>query len=125
MEGACPRCGCRAAADNGAHALQRALLADDLDAAMRSGLLDARPCPGCSEPCNIALAKARDARLFALAARDRHRAREARLQRRKAQRDTSRRAPVCTGATPIPGGLPPAAADALARALARARERRR
>ena len=125
MEGACPRCSCTATADNGAHALQRALLADDLDAAMHSGLLEALPCPGCSESCNTALAQARDARVFALAARDRHRAREARLQRRKAERDASRHAPVGTGATSLPGALPPAAADALARALARARERRR
>ena len=32
MAGACPRCGCTRADDAGAHAIQHALLGDDLDA---------------------------------------------------------------------------------------------
>ena len=122
----CPRCACAAREDGGAHALQRALVADDLDAALQAGLLDAHPCLGCSDACNGALVEARDARRFALSARERFRAREARLQRRRAERDAARRPAATTSTIAAPGDdLPPAAADALARALARARERRR
>ena len=121
MAGACPRCGCTRADD--AHAIQHALLQDDFDAALDAGMLEASPCPDCHAGCNAALAAARKTRASALDARSRHRAREARLQRRKAERDAARRPPVQAGS--VPAGLPPAAADALARALAKARERRR
>ena len=124
MAGPCPRCTCDARDDDGVHVLQRALLHGDLDAAMQAGLLDVRHCPGCSSACNGALAQAREARRFALAARDRHRARAARLQRRKAERDAARRPPAGMDSKQA-GDLPPAAADALARALAKARERHR
>ena len=101
--------------------MQAMLMADDLDAALQLGLLDAQPCPGCDGGCNARLIEARDARLVALAARERHRARDARLQRRKAERQAAR-APAATIASAAPA-LPSAAADALARALAKARER--
>ena len=118
---ACPHCHCTACDDGRAHAMQAMLMADDLDAALQLGLLDAQPCPGCDGGCNARLIEARDARLVALAARERHRARDARLQRRKAERQAAR-APAATIASAAPA-LPSAAADALARALAKARER--
>jgi len=99
------------------------LLADvDLDAALAHGLLVATACPACGPGCNARLSAARDARHGALAARDRHRAREARLARRKAARDAARMPPP--SATSNSPGLPAAAADALARALAKARDRK-
>ncbi|GAB1408073.1 hypothetical protein MASR1M8_19920 [Thermomonas brevis] len=123
MARSCPRCACTQ--PHPAHALLAALRDDDLDAALDAGLLDAPPCPGCDAACNRALASARDARGFALAARERHRARDARLQRRKAEREAARRAAPRSDASTTANDLPPAAADALARALAKARERRR
>jgi len=122
MSPACPQCNCADADDAGAHAQQALLALDDIDAAMARGLLDAQPCPGCDASCNARLIAARDARLFALAARERHRARTERLQRRKAEREAAR-TPPATLANKEPA-LPVAAADALARALAKARERR-
>lgn len=121
MHSACPACSC--AAEHPAHALLVALVDGDLDAALTLGLLDAVPCPFCAAACGAQLAEARDARRFALAARQRHRARAERLARLKAERDAARRpiaAPTAQQATPA---LPTAAADALARALAKARAR--
>ena len=116
----CPACGCAHA--HPAHAIGQALQADDLDAALQFGLLDAQPCPGCDAACTARLIGARDARHFALAARERHRARDARLQRRKAEREAARR-PAATEVQTKAAALPSAAADVLARALAKARER--
>ena len=118
----CPVCGC--VQPHPAHALLAALREDDLDAALSLGLLDAQPCPACASECDTQLTEARDARRFALAARDRHRARAARLARIKAEREAARRpapAPASQQAAPA---LPATAADALARALAKARARR-
>ena len=98
-----------------------ALRADDLDAAFELGLLDAAPCPHCSADCNARLSLARDERLRALAARERHRARDARLARRAAERDAKRATVAAVQAT---SALPPAAAAALARAKARAATRK-
>ncbi len=112
---ACPGCACTAASP--AHALVAALLADDVDRAIDLGLPDALPCPACDASCSARLIEARDARLQALAARERYRAREARLARR-AQERAARRA----AAARQPSALPPAAAAALARARARARK---
>ena len=120
MAAPCPHCGCTSADDGGTHAMLILLDMDDLDAALTQGLLDAQPCPGCVPACNAQLIAARNARRDALAARTRYRASEARLQRRKAERDAARRPPATTAAA----ALPSAAADALARALAKARERR-
>jgi hypothetical protein len=116
----CPVCGCTHA--DPAHAIAQALQADDLDAALQLGLLDAAPCAGCDAACTARLVEVRDARRFALAARERHRARDARLQRRKAEREAARRPMAASDAAQAPA-LPSAAADALARALAKARER--
>src|SRR5690606_16876983 len=79
----CPACRC--SADSPAHAIAVALAIDDLDRAMALGLLQAAACPHCSAACRGRVAQARDARLAALAARDRYRARQARLARREAE----------------------------------------
>ncbi|MFC3661216.1 hypothetical protein [Luteimonas notoginsengisoli] len=106
------------------HAVRLAdlLRADDLDAAIESGLMAFVTCPECARDGDLADAHARIAaaqrRLRdAWAARDRHRAREARLQRRAAER-AARRAPATASDARTPA-LPPAAAAALARAKAR------
>ena len=113
MSAKCPLCDC--VDTHPAHAILAALADDDLDAAIECGLLDARPCPHCDSDCASTLIAARDARLRALAARERFRAREARLARRAAERDAARNT-----AAKQPAALPPAAAAALARAKARA-----
>ena len=121
----CPVCGCTHA--DPAHAIAQALQADDLDAALQLGLLDAAPCAGCDAACTARLVEVRDARRFALAARERHRARDARLQRRKAEREAARSAPLprqAGASAHAAPALPSAAADALARALAKVRDRR-
>ena len=123
MAGSCPQCGCTAPQGGTAHALLAMLANDDVDAALAHGLLDAAACPLCADACNRALLEVRDARRFALAARDRFDARNARLQRRKAERDAARR-PAPAAASNSAPALPTAAADALARALAKAKERR-
>jgi Na+-translocating ferredoxin:NAD+ oxidoreductase RnfC subunit len=125
----CPACGCDAATGTRAHALQAALRCDDIDAAIALGLLDANiDCVDCAAHCRDALRAARDERLRALAARERFRTRAARLARRQHER-VERRKPIA----PDPGddamparasSLPPAAADALARAKAKAAGRR-
>ncbi|WP_297830704.1 hypothetical protein [Thermomonas sp.] len=124
----CPACGCAQA--HPAHAVVAKLRDGDLDAALALGLLDMAPCAGCGAACNDTLAAARDNRRFSLAARDRHRARARRLARIKAERETARRAaqspPAASGndrSDLAVTDLPKAASDALARALARARER--
>lgn len=126
MSTPCPACSC--SADSPAHAIAGALAVDDLDRALALGLLQAAACGDCSEACRARVVHARDARLAALAARERYRARQARLARREAERVARRRGPAATAAqdggsgapAPGPGALPPAAAAALARALARA-----
>ena len=109
----CPICDCVEL--HPVHVILVALREDDIDAAIERGLLDALPCPGCNANCASTLIAARDARLRALAARERFRAREQRLARRAAERDAAR-----TNAARQPAALPPAAAAALARAKAKA-----
>jgi hypothetical protein len=109
----CPLCGCTEA--HPAHAILAALHEGDLDAAIERGLLEADPCPDCTKACWLRLSAARDERLRALAARERFRAREARLARRATEREAARNT-----AAKQPAALPPAAAAALARAKARA-----
>ncbi len=105
--------------------LIRLLDADDVDAAIDAGLMRYVPCAACDS--NDAQAAQDSARIRATqrrlidawAARDRYRARNARLQRREAER-AARRAPARnTDARKTPA-LPPAAAAALARAKAKA-----
>ena len=117
----CPHCAC--AADNRTHALLALLTADELDAALAQGLLDATPCPSCTTSCNARLVAARDARRTALSARERFRARGERLARRKVEREAARTPPPSPAAMKA-AALPPAAAYVLARALAKAAARK-
>lgn len=115
---ACP-CGCSNPRSVAAHAIVAALLIDDLDCAIELGLLGASACAQCSAACVAILQQAREARLRALAARERYRTRQARLQRR-AESLQAKRAAAIPAATAKAPGLPAAAAAALARAKARA-----
>ncbi|MBB3277451.1 MULTISPECIES: hypothetical protein [unclassified Pseudoxanthomonas] len=99
-----------------------ALLArDDLDAAIDAGLMDIAPCSAdCA--CVTRLAPIWDAQRrlrTAWEARERHRARQARLLRRAAERDARRMPAPAAPQAPRPS-LPPSAAAILARAKARA-----
>lgn len=112
------------------HALAALLAKDAVDAALEAGLMDVQAdlhCSGCAEDARRVAAE--QARLrFNWAARERYRARSARLQRRAAERQ-ARRAPAPAAAaetkTAAAPSLPPAVAAALARAKARAAERSR
>jgi hypothetical protein len=119
-------CGCRDPRGTAAHAINAALRVDDVDRAIDAGLLDRDvECTSCGDECRKALHDARDARLTALAARERYRARNARLERRARERAEQREpkpAPDTTHGTPTPA-LPSAAAAALARARAKAAQR--
>ena len=95
---ACVRCGCDANAGDDAHRIVAALVVDDLDGAIEAGLLDDVECSQCAPQCREALVHARAERQNALAAR--------------APAEASKQS------------LPPAAAAALARAKARAAERK-
>ena len=117
----CPVCGCTAASD--AHAVAARLAADDLDAAIDAGLLDVPACSRCAPECNKGLTAARQQRLDALAARERFRARGARLARRAAARDAARAARADTAEPSASPALPSGAAAVLQRALARAKGR--
>ncbi|MGJ7901330.1 hypothetical protein ACSAMQ_02565, partial [Lysobacter sp. 1R34A] len=80
------RCGCADARGTAAHAIVAALVQDDLDGAIALGLSsehfdDGIACRRCTDACRQALRNAREARLRALAARERYRARNLRLQR--------------------------------------------
>ncbi|MFC3814060.1 hypothetical protein [Lysobacter sp. GCM10012299] len=127
-------CGCRDAGGAVAHAIAAALADDDIDRAIVLGLVadDAVACQHCSDACRSRLRVARDERLQALAARERYRARNTRLERRARERAEHRAAqvtpapdaatPTTTAPTPPPA-LPSAAAAALARARAKAAAR--
>jgi hypothetical protein len=117
------RCGCRHPGGADAHRIMGTLAIDDVDGAIDGGLLAIDPCPGCSPGCTHALLAARDARRAALAARDRFRARQARLLRRQQER-LARRIPASGKDAPATS-LPPAAAAALQRALGKAAGRDR
>lgn len=118
---ACVQCGCTSGAPS--HPVLAALRDADVDAAIDRGLLDIAPCPQCSGDCNARLLHARDERRFALAARERHRARAGRLKRRAEERDARRMPPAAEPVGAMPA-LPPAAAAALARAKAKAATRK-
>ncbi len=98
-----------------------ALLAgDDIDAALDAGLMDFAACVAC-EPSTAARIDAARRRIEqAWAARECYRARNARLARIAAERE-ARRAPAAIEKKPA---LPPAAAAVLARAKAKAAQRR-
>lgn len=99
--------------------LLRLLNADEMDAAVEAGLMHFAACPACDPAATCTVLEAQQRLSAAWAARERYRARNARLALRAAERD-ARRAP------PAPekrSTLPPAAAAILARAKARAAER--
>ncbi len=124
----CPACNCTDARGSATHAIVAALMADDLDRAIEVGLLDCVSCEGCSDDCTSLLMAARDARLRALAARERYRARvrhACNAARKNAPRHATPPAPAATTASPQKPALPSAAAAALERAKARAAERRK
>lgn len=123
----CPACGNREALPD-ALALADilpALSIDDLDAAIEAGLLQWPGCVACNVQAGLPadavtiLLSARDARLAALAARERYRARQVRLQHRAAALD-AKRSPPRAIVDDTAGALPSAAAAALARAKAKA-----
>ena len=119
----CPACGCTHADGAGAHALVAALGSDDIDRALALGLLDdGIACSACDVACRASLQAARIQRQDALAARERYRLRNERLQRRQRERAERRNpAPATAAATTTSApALPAAAAAALARARARA-----
>ena len=99
------------------------VLDDDLDAALRAGLMEYRPQPGDNllDPAYPdlpqQLQQAQRQLHAAWAARERHRARAARLERRDAERQARRAPPPVADSKPA---LPSAAAAILARAKARA-----
>ena len=109
------RCGCRSTAHDAAHPIVAALADDDIDRALEAGLLTLDPCAACSPACTAMLLAARGTRLTALAARERFRARAARLLLRQQERNLRR-----LSASSMTAALPPAAAAALSRAKARA-----
>ena len=75
-------CGCDDPRGAAAHAVNAALRVDDVDRAIEAGLLDREvECTHCSDQCRARLHDARAARVAALAARERYRARAARLER--------------------------------------------
>lgn len=108
------------------------LASDEVDAALDMGLMAWAPCPGHGADYAQAEAIARmQARLrSAWAARGRYRQRQARLERRTAEREARRIAAIPANpvtpahpVTPARPALPAAAAAVLARARARAAER--
>ena len=107
-------------------AILHALHQDDVDAAIDLGLLewdgDVAPLRDAGlDDINIALLqRVRDERVTALAARDRHRARNARLERLQIERRQRQSESVSTSSGGSPA-LAGAAAAALARALAKAK----
>ena len=106
----------------GVHALVAALREDDIDRALALGLLeDMSACASCSDACKASLQQARMQRRNALDARERFRARNARLQRRQRERAERRKPPASAA---VATALPTAAAAALARAKARAAGRK-
>lgn len=94
----------------------------DVDAALQAGLMDYTALPG--DDADAPLLVAQQRLRTAWEARERHRARAARLARIAAEREARRRAaatPATAPGAPAPGpALPPAAAAALERARARA-----
>lgn len=121
----CPVCACTRPGATRTHAIAAALRDDDLDRALSLGLMDADTCTGCSTDCRESLAAARDARTRAFEARERYRQREMRLRRLDAERDAGRALPSSRAATSVAAtALPDAAAAALARAKARAAQRK-
>lgn len=92
---------------------------DDIDSAIEAELMQYRPCPACNTSYGIAIIAAQQQLAFNWAARDRYRARNARLARIVAERETRRAAPQAEKKS----SLPPSVAAVLARAKMKAAER--
>jgi len=92
---------------------------DDVDAAIEAGLMHYVACPACDFAMAAELIGTQRKLSMSWAARDRYRARNARLAKRAAEREAKRSSAIPERKTP----LPPAAAAILARAKARAAER--
>ena len=103
-----------------------AIDSDDMDRAIELGLLDFDPSCDRAECASsiAAILAARDARRHALAARERFRAREARLAVRAEARAKRRAEAQAAPRAPAMPALPPAAAAAFARAMAKASTKR-
>ena len=118
----CPSCN-----DDAFSALFDSVTTDDLDRAISLGLLSFEPpangCDHCAARIAVLVA-ARDARLRALAARERYRARQARLAER-AEARARKRAGAAPEASVDVTSLPSGAAAVLARAKARAAAKQR
>ncbi|MCY7355715.1 MAG: hypothetical protein LH470_11700 [Lysobacter sp.] len=122
-------CGCTDGdrADVSLNEIFQAVSADNVDRAIDAGLLCWNGCMACAiaDGLNASdverLIATRDARLSALAARARYRARQQRLQLRNEQRDAKRS--VVSRTSTASSSLPSAAAAALARAKAKAATR--
>ena len=97
------------------------LQSDDIDAAIEAGLMHYLPCPTCERALAVELDKARQKLSAAWAARDRYLARNARLARRVAEREAKRASAIPERKSALPAG----AAAILARATAKAAERRK
>ncbi len=109
-------------------AIYDAVILDDLDRAIEAGLLRWNGCIACViaeglTPVDAERLRAvRESRLSALAARERYRARQYRLQQCRDQREVARQ--IATGTiSSQQSALPSAAAAALARAKAKAAAR--
>jgi len=108
-----------------ARALLHLVQHDELDAAIDAGLMtwSAHAGDGLDQAERALLATARERLRMAWAARERVRARKARLERREHERRARRAAsapPTASSTTPSPPTLPAAAAAILARARIRA-----
>ena len=122
-----PRCECANCnlADVSVREMFQAVSVGDLDRAIEAGLLRWNGCIACAIADGLShsdverAVAARDARIAALAARERYRARMRRVQHRIQQRD-ARRSVIDSTST---SSLPSAAAEALARAKAKAARR--
>jgi Na+-translocating ferredoxin:NAD+ oxidoreductase RnfC subunit len=118
----------RCQSDPSSETLLRLLRSDDMDAAIEAGLMRFRACAACErEDTTYALRcapilEAQQRLSRAWAARDRYRARQARLAQRAAERDARRASPGPV--EQAKSALPPSAAAILARAKAKAAERR-
>ena len=125
MPAACSGCGCLHgdAWSVATHAVIAALADDDFDRAIESGLLDLIRCDQCTPDCQSILITARMQRAKALAARERYRARTARMQLRAHERAARRGTTPTTTQSETKPTLPAAAAAALARAKIKAAER--
>ena len=103
--------------------LSQLIEADEIDAALRAGLMAFAPCPVCDSVQAATLLATQQRLHNAWAARERYRARNARLALRAAEREAAR-TPAPSPAAMKAAALPPAAADVLARALAKAAARK-